>query len=228
MADNVIRAFDSEPFNRETRDDSGAYPMFSVEAVRNNHKSERESRPIYDEVEFVRIIMPGDRKTVFFTKVREQDKLRWPREYEAFQKGLSPLEVGTPLTQWPGFPKALAAILLELNVRTIEQLAKLPDTHIDKVMEGHSLRAKAQTYLAATNADAMHEALESAKAMQSRLDALEEQLRIAQSALATHGTPAQIAAAGAGGEAALPPVDPGAQEGGGGPAQYATGGKPKK
>jgi len=133
-----------------------AIPRFYVSAQRNNFRSEQEGRPCFDDVEKVEILIPGDRHATWDGRVTQVHKDRWPREYEAFKKGLEPAEGGTPLDQLPGMTASQVEELKYMHVRTVEALAGLSDDQCRKAisMGGMALRDKAKRWLDSTSADA--------------------------------------------------------------------------
>lgn len=52
--------------------------------------------------------------------------------YEAWKKGQSPTVDGTPLAAWNGVSASQADVLKMSGVYTVEELARLTDTHIDR------------------------------------------------------------------------------------------------
>jgi hypothetical protein len=54
-----------------TRNGGGrrTFPTFYVEAVENRAESEKEGRPIFRDVEYVKILIAGDQKTEVIKKV---------------------------------------------------------------------------------------------------------------------------------------------------------------
>ena len=127
---------------------------FYVRAVQNTFKSAQEGRPIFDEVEFVRIIIPGDTKTLIDTKVNAEHRTRFAEMYDRFKKGLAQATSGTPLEVWPQMTVGQVAELKAMHISTVEQLADLPDTLAQKIMGSHQLRQKAQAFLDAAAGDA--------------------------------------------------------------------------
>lgn len=127
---------------------------FYVRAVQNTFKSAQEGRPIFDEVEFVRIIIPGDTKTLIDTKVNAEHRARFADMYDRFKKGLAQATSGTPLEVWPQMTVGQVAELKAMHISTVEQLADLPDTLAQKIMGSHQLRQKAQAFLDAAAGDA--------------------------------------------------------------------------
>jgi len=138
-----------------------AIAEFRLEAVKNNFRSEREGKPCFDEVEFVRIVVPGDRKTEWDGRVKDEHRARWPRHYAAFKAQQEAPTEGTPIKEWPPIGRAQAEELAFAHVKTVEQLAELPDELLNKTvsMGGYDLREKARRWLAAAKDSAPMEAL---------------------------------------------------------------------
>ena len=151
---------------------------FYVRAVENTFKSAQEGRPIFDEVEFVRIIIPGDTKTLIDTKVNAEHRTRFAEMYDRFKKGLTQSTSGTPLEVWPQMTVGQVAELKAMHISTVEQLADLPDALAQKIMGSHQLRQKAQAFLDAAAGDAKNSKM--AAELEKRdveIAALKEQMR---------------------------------------------------
>ncbi len=129
---------------------------FYVRAVQNNFKSSQEGRPIFDEVEFVRIIIPGDTKTIIDTKVTNEYRNRFAEKYERFKKGMAQAQTGTPLEVWPQMTVGQVAELKAMHISTVEQLADLSDVLAQKIMGSFQLRQKAQVFLEAAKGEAQN------------------------------------------------------------------------
>ena len=129
---------------------SPAIPQFFTEAVKLEWKSRQEGRPIFEDREFVRIIIPGDRRSMAVEPVGEEHKARWGRQYEAFRAGReAPLE-GTPLSEWPVSLMSPARVqeLAYFNLRTVEQMAAVNDAQLQSLgMGARELRERARTWL---------------------------------------------------------------------------------
>lgn len=127
-----------------------SFPEFSVRAIQNNFRSEREGRAVFDNIEYVKIITPGDKRSVPECAVKDEHRARWPRQYEAFKNNLEVVADGTPLEAWPliSMNPALIAELKAANIRTVEALANLSDGLLAVVgMGGREWRGKAINYL---------------------------------------------------------------------------------
>ena len=125
-----------------------AKPLFYVKAVQNMFETEKQGRAIYLDVEWVDILIPGDTKTKVSRKVTEEDKHRWPHFYQAFISKREAPVVGTPIDQWPILSPAKVDELKSLNIKSIEDMAKLPDQYLEVLgMGGRELKIKAAAYL---------------------------------------------------------------------------------
>lgn len=122
-----------------------AFPRFYLEPVQNGPKSTEAGRPVFDDIEFVEINVPGDRKNVVHRRVTEEVRRRWPREYAAFKAQGDIAKEGWPLDEWSGVTRSQVEELKFFKVFTVETLAELPDDALQRVspMGGFALREKA-------------------------------------------------------------------------------------
>lgn len=140
--------------------DKRLFVQFYMRAVMNQFKSAQEGRPIFDEKEYVRIIIPGDKNTVIDTEAtRVEKELRFPEQYARFKKNQEQSLSGTPLEVWPQMTVGMVAELKAMNVFTVEQLAELPDNLAQRIMGAHMWRKKAQAFLDAAAGDAKNSQL---------------------------------------------------------------------
>lgn len=154
--------FDDTPdFDANADKNDNARPRFYTKPVKNNFKSETEGRAVFEDKEFVEILVPGDRKTVVDTLIKEEHRRRWPREYAAFKAGLETPVDGTPLEEWASITRSQVEELRFGHIRTVEQLAGLPDASLNNTvpMGGYPLREKAQRWLEAQKGNSQTEAL---------------------------------------------------------------------
>ncbi|MFZ4761278.1 MAG: hypothetical protein ACOYK8_00480 [Alphaproteobacteria bacterium] len=154
-------------------------PRFYYRAVENSFVSAREGRPVFDEIEHVHILIPGDKTTEIDRPVEEVDKLRWPEAYKRFQEGSEPPISGTPLQQWTALSASQVAELTALNIRTVDDLAAMNDGLLSRIGPGgRSLKEKAVSFLNAAIDQAetarLHAILE---ARDADISVLKEQLK---------------------------------------------------
>lgn len=122
---------------------NSTFAEFFVDAVQNNFKSEQEGRPIFEDREFVKIIIPGDNKTEMVYQVTDIYKQQYPKQYEAFKRSEDQRYVsGTPLKHWPPMTPALVRTMEASNIHTVEQLAEITDSQMQHVGMGASEWAK--------------------------------------------------------------------------------------
>lgn len=154
-------AFSMQRPNQQAEADRRLLVRFSLEPMLNEEKSANEGRPIYEECEFVTIMVPGDRDNIVCRAVNEQDRQRFPQQYAHWKNTGQQAETGTPINAAPWLNKAQVEELRYFNVRTIEQLANLSDAHASKFMGVQVLKQKAQAYLAAAAGGAPLEKMQS-------------------------------------------------------------------
>lgn len=145
-----LTAMEFKPGGGQADADKTMIVEFFTEAQQNQFRSAEEGRPVFDDVEKVRIIIPGSRLSGdgVIERVKEDHRRRWPQQYAAFKAGREAPVDGTPITEWPPLSPAQARNLAALNVRTVEALAAVTDAALgDLGMGARELREKARTWL---------------------------------------------------------------------------------
>jgi hypothetical protein len=166
--------------------DKGLAVEFYMQAKENPRKSKEAGRPIYDDVEMVKIIFPGDNKSAHCAPANEMHYVshhkaqmtyaeRFPEHYKVFQAQTEEFVSGTPLQELPSLSAAKRAELIAMNVKTVEQLAGLTNTAAKKCGMGTlDLVSAAKTYLeTAQNQTTIQD-------FQSQIAELEAQLKAAK------------------------------------------------
>lgn len=115
----------------------------------NEEKSTLAGHPVYDDREYITIIVPGDKTSVVHRPVWAQDKQRFSRQYAAFKQGASQQSPGLPLKMWGGMTLGQAKEFEYFNVQTVEQLAQMADGHGINIHGFNGLKQRARDYLAA-------------------------------------------------------------------------------
>ena len=93
-------------------------------------KSQEANRPIYKDVAFIEIMIPGDKNNIVTAEVWSQHILRFPTHWEQFQAGVKNQIVGTPLRLAPFLTESHVAELEYFKILTVEQLANLADSNM--------------------------------------------------------------------------------------------------
>ena len=121
---------------------------FSLQPRLDSKRTEEEGREIYKQVEFVTILIPGDKTLTVNRPVQASDKQRFPLQYQAFKNQKGEALVGTPLTAWAVVNESQRRELEYFNIRTVEALAEVADNFASSMMGINNLKQQAQKYLA--------------------------------------------------------------------------------
>jgi hypothetical protein len=139
------------------------YVKFEVRPVEDRAASETNGFYSTKDVDFVVIQRPGDRDTV------EKEALQWLKEmkekgrnglipptwypaydaaYKAYKEDTELPLNGVPLKTWPVLAPSQINQLIGAGIRTVEDLANMPDGDLSRVIIGGiSLKQKAVTWL---------------------------------------------------------------------------------
>ena len=135
--------------------DDKLFVTFSTRAVKNEYKSNIAGRAIYEEVEYVRIIVPGSRD-VLDTPLDDMYRRRFAEKYAKWKasKPAEPTMEGTLLAEMPWMTKSVIAELNAINVFTVEQLVAMPDVLAKDIMGNFQLRERARNFHEAAKGEA--------------------------------------------------------------------------
>lgn len=139
--------------SREYESDSKLFVVFYRGAKLNDQKTSEAGRPVHDDVDFIRIVVPGQRDTV----VAEADysyQQRFPKQWAQYKANAEQFGSGTPLSEVTWLTPAQIADMRAMNIRTVEQLAAVPDSNAHAVMGFHGLKQRAVAYLEAAAGNA--------------------------------------------------------------------------
>jgi hypothetical protein len=144
---------DFEPGSQQALDE-GLLVKFYLAPRKDDEKSVEEGRPVYREVEYVDIRVPGDRDGVA-RPATPRDRSRFPRHYAAFKNRMDTPDEGTLLSEWPLVPRTMVEELAYFNVKTVEALASMSDGNGQKFHGINALKQKAVDWLAKAKGDAV-------------------------------------------------------------------------
>ena len=132
---------------------------------------------------FVRIMTPGDKTNIIDTFASDDHKMRFPRQWLAFQmKGSdeTAMLIGAPLSRWrqerpDDLSEVQQAELQILKFQTVEQVATAADAQLQRIgMGAAGLRERARAYLTGKNNS---EAQSKISAQQAEIDELKKQMQ---------------------------------------------------
>ena len=126
-------------------------PRFYDEMIRTDMVDEN-GLPVFRTVEYVEILIAGDRGNAPVKRVNEAVKAQFPDHYarwKATKVNPDMIGDGIPLSLWPLIPKEMAKALEYMNVFTVQQLAGLTDSAISKpgAIGLRDMREKAKAFL---------------------------------------------------------------------------------
>ena len=120
---------------------------FYKRAVKNNFKSKQEGKNVFDNIDYISIIIPGDNTSKVDRAVRDEDKERFSIIWERYLKREDDLNNGTPIELLPTLSPAQVENLKVYKVYTVEQLAGLQESAITKITGARPLVQDAQKFL---------------------------------------------------------------------------------
>jgi len=154
VADEIIQDFANNASLYEntnsgdfgTPGDEKLHVKFSSQSHLNDARSREAGRPIFEMLDYLTIMVPGDKDSIVIRPVREADKTRFVTQWTRYKANQSQV-VGTPLSEWSKITRAQVDELAYFNIRTIEDLANLSDGQKHKFMGVNELCEKAKAHL---------------------------------------------------------------------------------
>lgn len=154
----MLQTFDSDITHFDPRNkfagDEKLPVQFYMGAIQDDAETTKQGHPIFRDVECIKIFNSKD--NVIDRPVRDTDKSRWPGAYQAWKAGGDgqPGAVGTRLEHWPLMTRAQVEEYRFFKVFTVEQLAELPDSTVQKIHGAVKLKQLAQLAVEAAKGDA--------------------------------------------------------------------------
>lgn len=135
-------------FTQMGKGDERLAVRFFKKAARDDVASDREGRMVFRELEWVHIMVPGDRDHIIIRPAGEGDKRRFSKQYADFRAGNSDQVIGTPLEMWNKLNLAQIEEFRYIGVRTVEQLSELNDIACQKYPGAYKLKEEAGKFIA--------------------------------------------------------------------------------
>jgi hypothetical protein len=186
----------AQAVERDQEGENGrVFVQFGLHPRKNEDKSREEGRPIFEDVEYVKIMVPGDLSNIVHRPVQERDRRRFATQYRAFKSGEEQRVEGTPLKEWPAISRGQVEELAHFNVRTVEQLAGLADGLIKNIGPIQAIKQKAIDWIAQAKGGAPLDKMRSELAEKDAENALlrkqlEEQVAMTKAAAEVSRAPA--------------------------------------
>lgn len=167
-------ALPSPTFEQGQRAPVFGRPIFFHQARK---KTQENGETVYENVECVRILTPGDTKAVPELKVTDPIRRKYNAEYTAWKQGLQVSQRGTPLEAFPTLTPALIMQLKAENIFTVEDLAGLPDSSLHRIHMGQTLKTNAKVWLESKkDSDAIERTVRENQALKDQMKMMEQQI----------------------------------------------------
>jgi len=122
--------------------------IFYKDVIKNELKSTEAGRPVFDEIDLVKIITPGSRDS-FVGDATPDYQQRFPVQWAKYKAGKSQEMSGTPLTMLPWLGIGQVAEFNAVGCFTVEQLVGMSDSNAHKFMGYQAIKERARSFLAA-------------------------------------------------------------------------------
>lgn len=160
--------------------DSALNVLFYSRPLQNEFESEQQKRPIFYDVDMIKIWTPGDDKNIVDTFARDDHKARFPQQWAHYmnkKSGDQSMAGKTPLNQWPRLTPAMVEELRAIKFFSVEDVAHASDANIQRIgmiagMSPHAFREAAKSYLRLAAGEA-NESQATAEAAAAREEAAE-------------------------------------------------------
>jgi hypothetical protein len=122
--------------------DQGLYVEFYMHPspAPDKELSEEAGMPVYNDIPWVKIMVPGDRTKVWDRPAKlvaesqtdgiPPDNKRFREQWEAFQNHTRKATSGLPVEEWAAITRSEAESLKRMDIHTVEQMAALPDSSL--------------------------------------------------------------------------------------------------
>lgn len=132
------------------REMEGLYAEFHLHPVLQVEESKKRGQEIYKDELYVTIQIKGQKNQIRDRKATKQDENDFPSAWERWTNKEKSSLRGTPSTALPGIGPSMALELQALGLYTVEDIATIPDSALDKFRGALMLRQRAVAYLKAS------------------------------------------------------------------------------
>ena len=139
--------FDYTLFQEQQKADRGIRVKFTIKSVPDKKQTEEFKRPIFRDIEMVEMLIPGRRHPTI-RRLDDALRRRFKSQYDAWKEdNNAEVDFGTPLIEYPKISRSLVEELAHFKVKTVEQLALMPDTQASQFQNGLTIKREAEKWL---------------------------------------------------------------------------------
>lgn len=163
-----------EPQNQQAGD-KALLVKFFLKSREDSRATLEKGRPMFKEVEYIDIKIPGNKGGGACRPASFADKQRFPEHYAAFKQRMEPPLDGTPLAEWTQISRSQVEALSFANVKTVEHLAEMADVNLSNFQGGNTLKRLANEWLKNSSEEAT---IAEKVVMQTEIEELKEQVKL--------------------------------------------------
>lgn len=164
---------DEDRFSADTK----LFVQFFRKPVLQPGLSEQEGRAIYKEVDYIKIMVPGDKLSVIERPVDSIDARRFADRYQKWKAGQGNAIEGTPISSLPKMTPSKVEEYKFFGLHTVEQLADANDNLGQKFFGFQEDKRAAKAFLEIAKGNAPIEKMnEELKARDSKIEELQAQI----------------------------------------------------
>lgn len=157
--------------------DERLHVQFFRKPVMQPGLSREEGRAIYKEIDYIRILTPGDKLSIIERPVDEIDSRRFAARYEKWKAGAGNVVEGTPLSSLPNMTPSKVEEYKFFNIHTVEALAYASDSVGQKFFGFNDDKRRANAFLELAKGNAPLEKMnEELKTRDTKIEELQSQL----------------------------------------------------
>jgi hypothetical protein len=150
--------------------------------------SEQEGRAIYKEIDYIRIMVPGDKLSVIERPVDSIDERRFADRYAKWKAGAGNVIEGTPLASLPKMTPAKVEEYKFFNIHTVEQLAEAADSVGQKFFGFQEDKRSAKAFMELAKGNAPIEKMnEELKERDAKIEELQAQIEAITKMMSSKG-----------------------------------------
>lgn len=181
----LMQIAEAQHMGRSSTGDEKLFVTFEMYPVKDEVKSAEVGHPVFEDVPFIRKVVPGDKNNIIHRPANDGDKRQFAKAWQAFRDGQSGQVSGFPLKEWPAITRSEVENLAYFKVYTVEHLAELSDGAITQVGPVRHLVEKAKAFLAASKEAAPAARLaEQLKARDNEMEVMRRNLKEAMDTIA--------------------------------------------
>jgi len=157
--------------------DAKLFVQFYRKPVMHPGKSHEAGRAIYEETDYIKIMVPGDKLSIIERRVNDIDKRRFADKYAKWLAGAGNVIEGTPISSLPKMTPSKVQEYKYFNVHTVEQLAEANDNLGQKFFGFNEDKRAAKAFLEIAKGNAPIEKMnEELKSRDAKIEELQAQI----------------------------------------------------